>query len=454
MKKKFRRILKWLGLLLLIHIVGVLGWRLLYAWDYLDSPNDLDKWQEVHFSWEDAMADGALTHEEIAIHYAPQIDQAVNVLLSAGGRGDFITAVNYDGDWSCLNNWENLRRGDLGAVVYYSVQETETHYFVGYYFYHPRDDAEIWLDMHENDMEGVMLCVPKSEEGFEAPVMMYTQGHGNLFFCFADEKTAGGMQAGSHDGGEMALNGHRPCLYIAPNGTLKNCGHSVESAAGHSTYWSVGNSGVRYVYGGSAETPLFWNGPFEDNPCAYDLRPLSELWVFRNGPYDGTGVFGSYGAFDGNNPFGGANGEDKANPPWAWRNKTVYGFGGSFLSDPVWTFNRAISGADLSANYVDNPWADWKLTFGAASIPATVKAEEVTLHLMRDGWEFGGPDWFTLTKGENGFYRISLCGGRNVLWVAAPAGGSWRMEMRDAQGRTVAGGAAAVTAEYLPQQAH
>ena len=445
MKKAIKRIFKWLGILLLIHIVGILGWRLLYGRDLINSPYDLDKQGQIVNTWASAMQDGVLTHEEIAIHYAPQIDQAVNVLLSAGGRGDFITAVNYDGDWSCLNNWENLTAGDLGAVVYYSVQETDTHYYVGYYFYHPRDDAEIWLDRHENDLEGIMLCVPKRADGYDFPTMMYTQGHGNVYFYLGDGFHLPEMQAGSNDGGAMALDGDRPHIYICPNGTLVNQGHSVEANWNHSTYWSVGNSGVRYVYGGKAETPRFWNGPFENNVCAYDLRPLDELWAFRRGPYDGSAVFGSYGAFDGDN-----FGEDRANPPWAWRNKTVYGFGGSFLSDPVWTFNRAVSRMNLSANYVDNAYADWKLTFGAASIPATVNPEDVTLHLIRDGWEFSNPAWFTLEKGENGFYDISLCNGeRDALWVAQPAGGTWKMEVRDKSGKTVIGAFAAVTAEYL-----
>ena len=174
MKKLIKWIFKALGLLLLALLVFFVGWRWLYGRDLLDSPYDLDKWSTRDLPYAEAIKDGVLDHEEIAIHYAPQIDQAVNVLLSEGGRGDFITAVNYDGDWSCLNNWENLRAGDLGAVVYYSVQETDTHYYVGYYFYHPRDDAEIYLDRHENDLEGIMLAVPKSAEGYLKPEHMYT----------------------------------------------------------------------------------------------------------------------------------------------------------------------------------------------------------------------------------------------------------------------------------------
>ena len=446
MEKWIGRIFKGIGILLLAGIIGVVAWRLLYGRSW---SKDV-AWATRDLPYTGAVQDGVLDHEEIAIHYAPQIDQAVNVLLSAGGKGDFITAVNYDGDWSCLNNWENLTKGDLGAVVYYSVQETADRYYVGYYFYHPRDDAEVWLDRHENDLEGIMLSIPKGEDGYLSPEMMYTQGHGNLFFYFADGKTEADMLAGSHFGGALATaiqgpNADRPHIYICPNGTLINQGHSVESAANHSTYWSVGNSGVRYVCGGQAVTPNFWNGAFEENLCSYELRPLAELWAFRNGPYDGSGVFGSYGAFDGDN-----FGEDKANPPWAWRNKTVYGFGGSFLSDPVWTFNRAVSGLDLSANYLSNPFADWKLTFGYASIPATADASTCTLHLIRDGWEFSNPAWFTLTKAENGFYRITLCGtDLDTLWAAQPAGGTWRMEVRDASGKVVLGSAAAVTTEYL-----
>lgn len=449
MKKIIKRVFKVIGMLLLVYILGIAGWRLLYGRRLLTGAQQADLTASIDLPYASAMADGVLTHEEIAIHYAPQIDQAVNVLLAAGGRGDFLTAVDYDGDWSCLNNWDNLRKGDLSAVVYYSVQETDTHYYVGYYFYHPRDDAEIWLDRHENDMEGIMLCVPKPEDDYLPPEMMYVQGHGSLFFYFVSGVNPEDMQSGSHWGGDMALvgagqNAHRPHVYICPNGTLKNQGHSVESAANHSTYWSVGSSGVRYVYGGKAETPRSWNGAFDTNLCSYALRPLEELWAFRNGPYDGTGVFGSYGAFDGDNW-----GEDKANPPWAWRNKTIYGFGGSFLSDPVWTFNRAVGGANLSAAYADNAWADWRLVFGKAVLPSSVKAEEVTLHLMRDGWEFSNPAWFTLTMDENGWYDITLCGERNVLWAAAPAGGSWWMEVRDAGGNVIPGAAAAVTAQYL-----
>jgi len=445
MKKLIRRILKGIGVLLLTAIICVVGWRLLYGRNLLITPHDAEYVPHLDLPWESAMADGVIAPEEVAVHYAPQIDQAVNVLLSAGGRGDFITAVDYDGDWKALNNWENLRTGNLGAVVYYSVQETDTHWFIGYYFYHPRDDAEIWLDRHENDMEGVMLAVSKADEGYLPPEYMYTQGHGHVYFYFDGGQER--MLSGSRYGGSLALYAgtDRPHLYITPNGTLKNCGHSVEGAAGHSTYWSVGNSGVQYYYGGQSCTPLSWNGDFARNPCAYDLRPLSELWTRRNGPYGDAGVFGGYGEMRGDNW-----GTNKANPPWGWRNKTVYGFGGSFLSDPVWTINRAIDGAELSAEYASNPYADWRIRIDRAAIPVTADASACTVHLIRDGWELSDPAWFTLTEESVGFYGITMGEeARKELWLAAPAGTQWRMEIRDAQGKVVLGSAVAFRAEYL-----
>ena len=75
MKKLIKRIFKTIGLLLLAAALFVVGWRLLYGRDLLDSPHDLDKQAEIIATWTDDMADGTLTHEEIAIHYAPQIDQ-------------------------------------------------------------------------------------------------------------------------------------------------------------------------------------------------------------------------------------------------------------------------------------------------------------------------------------------------------------------------------------------
>lgn len=442
MKRSIRRILKRLGAAALAALAAVLCWRLLYGRVLLTA--DRQSVPAADVAWAQAVADGMVSHEEVAVHYAPEIDAAVNVLLSGAGRGDFITAVDYDGDWSTLNNWEHMNEYPLRAVVYYSVQETNTHWFAGYYFYHPRDDAEIWLDRHENDMEGVMLAIPKAANGFLPPEYMYAQGHGLVPFSINRDMSDAQVAQGNRDGGGMLLEGDRVVVYIAPNGTLDLAGHSVESGLAHSTYWSVGNSGVRYYHGGIAQEPVRFNGAFTDNRCSYALRPLDELWDRRNGPYGDDAVFGQYGAFRGDNW-----GTDKANPPWGWRNKTIYGFGGSFLSDPVWTINRAIDGAELSADYVSNGYADWLVSAAEVVVPEGTDASACTLHIIRDGWEFSNPAWFRLQETAPGRYAVVICDeGRIALYAAAPENALWRAELRGPDGKPVPGASVAFEAEY------
>ena len=44
-----------------------------------------------------------------------------------------------------------------------SIVETATHWFIGYYDYHPLDWNLPSIHWHENDMEGVLLVINKTE---------------------------------------------------------------------------------------------------------------------------------------------------------------------------------------------------------------------------------------------------------------------------------------------------
>lgn len=432
--ERMKRIARFLRLALLGLLLLTLGKALLWG-RWTATPLELPK--RVEITWAEAMADGALAPEEIAAHYAPEINAAVNVLLSESGKGDFLTAVDFDGDWSAMNNWENMTAYPLLATVYYSVQETDTHYFVGYYFYHPRDDAEIWLDRHENDMEGIMLAVPKAADGFAQPEMMYTQGHGYVPFYFNGDHA---MTEGSRRGGTLLLEGDRPVVYITPNGTLNSAGHSVESAADNSTYWSVGHSGVRYYHGGLAQEPATFKGDYQRNRCSYKLESLDVLWLRRTGPYGNMATFGDYGAFRGDNYRANA-----ANPPWGWRNKTIYGYGGSFLSDPAWTISRAVEGMTLSCNYLVNPYADWKITVTEVESPEA----DFTLRLSRDGWVVSDAAWWRFEQ-RDGVWRVTIADDvRQSLWCAAPRGTHWRLEVIRPDGSVIPGARVEWTKEYM-----
>lgn len=365
----------------------------------------------------------AMTDEDIAVHYAPEVYAAVNTLVSCGGRGDFVAAVDYDGDWACDNNWDGIRTNPLQAVVYWTVQRTETHWLVGYYFYHPRDDGECAFDRHENDLEGIMIAAPISKSGFMKPVAMYTEGHGGVPFFFEPPHA---ILPGSHRDGGLMFDGDRPVIYITPNGIIRYCGHSIESAKDHTTYAYVGNNGVHYYHGGVAEEPATYKGPYGRNRCSYELRSLRGVYDRRNGPYGDGCTFGSYGAFRGNR-----YGRDRANPPWNWQNKTSpYCLRGSFLSDPAWVFARAVSSLEsFSETYVENHWADWKLTVTRS--PRT----DVTLRIYKDGEAVSGSDW--LTVGDDG--RVCWLGNRRTaLWAAGPRDTRWELKAFDTAGQEVA----------------
>ena len=74
---------------------------------------------------------------EIAAAFAPIFYQS----LGTHPRYDYITNFDFDRDWRGDNNWANAAdtRFPLRAYVYYSVAETETHFFIAYAVFHPRD---------------------------------------------------------------------------------------------------------------------------------------------------------------------------------------------------------------------------------------------------------------------------------------------------------------------------
>jgi hypothetical protein len=112
--------------------------------------------------------------QEIAERYAPFIYHATD---ATGGRQDILTNIDFDGDLVGNNNWENFDRYELKPTVYYAVLETETHFFISFHLFHPRDwnHFTIWLhDTHENDGENFQVVVRKSDGRV---VLLWTQAH-------------------------------------------------------------------------------------------------------------------------------------------------------------------------------------------------------------------------------------------------------------------------------------
>jgi hypothetical protein len=121
---------------------------------------------------------GASTAREpltpIVERYAPFIYAATD---KCGGRQDIISNYDFDGDLVANNNWENFERFELKPTVYYAMLETETHYFISYHLFHPRDwnHFTVWLnDTHENDGENFQVVARKSDGRV---VLLWAQAH-------------------------------------------------------------------------------------------------------------------------------------------------------------------------------------------------------------------------------------------------------------------------------------
>lgn len=87
---------------------------------------------------------------------------------------DIPTAINYDGNWDGIDNWENLNTTNLtNASVYYAVWWLEKHWVIRYYLYYPHDWANegcgiFGLDEHEHDIEEVTVIVRRPINQTEA----------------------------------------------------------------------------------------------------------------------------------------------------------------------------------------------------------------------------------------------------------------------------------------------
>ncbi|WP_367129826.1 hypothetical protein [Saccharothrix sp. HUAS TT1] len=242
----------------------------------------------------------AATDAELAFHWAPVHYQDTD---SSDYDADYLSAVDFDGEWNTQNNWEaqddSLAR--LTGAAYYSVVETSTHWFLVYSFYHPRDWEDypdpFALFTHENDMEGMLATVRKDGSPFGKLEAVVTVAHSD-FYSYVP---AGSTFTAGREGldGTLRLDGVRPT--------------TRQEAKGHGLYaWNgtefPGGDGVVYVPSATGEVPSGGN----DRSVGYrlvDTFAAGGLWAQRNS----STTFASWGTFRGD------NGKDNAaNSAWGW----------------------------------------------------------------------------------------------------------------------------------------
>jgi len=279
---------------------------------------------------------------DLARHYAPAIYQG------AASDQDYIAAADFDGDWIGNNNWENQPSGDLSARVYYSLVETESHWFLFYALYHPRDYTEEPCEQsdgcHENDMESLQVVVAKDSTAYGHPVALLTLAHSHIYlYPFDDSVKKGALRTRER---AILEDGH-PVVWV------ETYGHGIY---GKREILVPGK--VIYHVGDGAEIPE----GIKDEDVRYELVPIYDtLWQRRDeiGPgqtfdqpfdYRGRTLPAS---FDGEDW-----GQDKANPPWAYDQdigETL--LRGDFFLDPAraLAYFATVEG-DLSHTYLYNPF--------------------------------------------------------------------------------------------------
>ena len=329
---------------------------------------------------------------QIAARFAPVFHQA----LGSSPRFDYITRVDFDGDWRGDNNWDHAADEDrmLGATVYFNISETVTHYFIHYAVFHPRDYkggnvrgvvlsqilregatrhgdydptglAQAAVLAHENDMEGALVTVEKAAGLFGSTRTVYveTLAH-NQFLQYPVERRLFGR------GDDRAqIEDERPVLYIEPKG------HGIE--AFHGAEQLEGATGVVvYRHTGESAMPT---GSGATEEVGYDLVSMAEtLWPFARARheelYGGEFDYGRWtvDVLDSDDRVvarevtlgeigslfrGTVGGPNMARPPWGWydQDEPDRRQGEWFLA-PAETVKRHFDlGDDFSTAYLHHP---------------------------------------------------------------------------------------------------
>ncbi|MFP2908859.1 hypothetical protein ACLESD_28175 [Pyxidicoccus sp. 3LFB2] len=250
----------------------------------------------------------------LAKRWAPIHYQDVDVTGSHGlsGRGDYLTRVDFDGDWSGTNNWENTASRPLTAHAYHSLVETSTHWYLVYTFFHPRDWSDNIFDSeHENDAEGVLLVVERNGTEYGALVGAVTVAHKD-FFSFVPDGSPLGSGVESLDG-KLSLASFEGVLH--PITAQEAKGHGLKAWP---AYDIVGDGVKYYPSLTTAEEP----SSASDSDVRYkliDIYGSEGLWTRRGL----STLFASEGTFRGDTSGGcghvaGQCGTNSANTSWGW----------------------------------------------------------------------------------------------------------------------------------------
>ena len=203
--------------------------------------------------------------------------------------------VDYDHDWRTNNNWYNFLFFPLQEAMYYSVVESETHYYIGYYQYYPRYTAG---REQEHDFTGILLSVLKNaaEANPLEAVISYSNHHWEY-----------------RKGNSLCLKNNHPLVKIASSS------HEIDF---------IGKSNRNFQ---------------EKTHNDYALVPLLDLWDRRQDIGPGR-LFSQWGYFDSLNV-------RTVAAPWLWNYRTY-----NWLSKPEELFKHIQGNSIFKVPYIANPY--------------------------------------------------------------------------------------------------
>ncbi len=329
--------------------------------------------EQTRFDPEPASRD---PYRQIAEFYAPKVAQETWFQP----KSDYLARFDLDGDWRGDNNWKNAMEGSSQAYVYYAAMETDTHWFLIYNFFHPRDysDKCVAGTCHENDNEGMILTVAKDGSAFGKLQAMESLAHNNVYSYRNDRAVRNGLH--NIDGDIELYDNSHPTVFI------ESGGHGVYGSSDSHSRYSLRNdsfqtgTGVTYIYKGVAERPLH---P-DHRDVGYQLLPIYDHWWLR--AHEGSGksdrTFDAYYPYQpyGNRPqpkyseiagsfYGREFGTNNAKPFWGWhdgRTKKQNALApGQWGLDPAYGVSQNLRMPQpFSLNYRFNPY----LNIGTAAV--------------------------------------------------------------------------------------
>ena len=285
-------------------------------------------------------------------------------------RRDLIAPFDFDGDWDGSNNGANINRYPLRAVVYFTVVETPTHFFVTYVPYHAVDSKG--LAGHDHDTEHVTLVVRRDGSEFGRVEAMETRFH-KVMYQYAAPGARVANRADDVDGPIHVDGEGRPQVYAQRVGHGLCGGFSPTSwpnflalTCHHGEVPHIKERGVVYHFSGTAEVPR----SIDDRNVGYALEEIGDtLWAHAHdkGPH---ATFASLMSFEGERcgplficprAFGAVlssrRGHGSTGMPWEEGSGRGMSRRGEAFFDPAYTLSRRLAfPAPFATNYVYNPY--------------------------------------------------------------------------------------------------